>query len=56
MEIEKRSRHSQIEARLKELASKGEVSFQDRTSSDRLPEIKLKRKSRLDRVVKVAKR
>jgi hypothetical protein len=47
---------TEIEARLKELVRKGEVSFEDRTSVDRLPEIKLKRRSRLDRIVKIAKR
>jgi hypothetical protein len=59
MPIEKHSRSfaiAEVEARLKELARKGEVSFEERTSFDGLPVLKLKRKSRLDRVVKLAKR
>jgi hypothetical protein len=46
----------QLEVRLKELTTKGEILFNERTNFGPLPEIKLARKSRLDRIIKLAKR
>ena len=47
---------SRVEDRLEEMIRRGEAEFQKPTEFGPLPEIKLARKVRLDRIIRLAKR